>query len=153
MFFFRHRKKKTIEGERIDLHVETQRPADAFNDFVPSVIYGIYRHDSQIKIGECDLRIGMNKELYYAGNIGYRIYEPYRGHGYALQAAKLLMKVAADTYHMKELLITCTPDNIPSRRTIEKLGAELIHGNIPVPPSHWLYKRGETVKNIYRIIL
>ena len=152
MLFFR-RKKERIEGDEIDLEVETKRPADAFNDYVPSVIYGIYKHGSRIRIGECDLRIGMNPQLYYAGNIGYRIFEPYRGHGYACMAAQLLLKIARDTYHMEEILVTCSPDNTPSRKTIEKLHAEAVASDVPVPAGHWLYKRGERIKNIYRIML
>ena len=53
---------------------------------------------------------------------------------------------------MQELLITCSPDNIASRRTLEKLQGELVE-TADVPRSHWLYERGETVKNIYRFQL
>ena len=50
---------------------------------------------------------------------------------------------------MTELIITCSPDNIPSRRTLEKLGGTLLE-TANVPEDHWLYQRGEKVKNIYR---
>lgn len=145
-------RRTLTEGDRIDLKIEHIRQASSSNSYVPSEIYGIYRHGESRKIGECDLRIGMNEELYYAGNIGYRIYEAYRGHGYALDAAKTLMEIAKTRHGMSELILTCSPDNIPSRKTLEKLGGELIE-TIDVPSWHWLYQRGETVKNIYRFIL
>ena len=34
------------------------------------------------QIGGCNLRLGHSEALYYAGNIGYQIDEPYRGHHY-----------------------------------------------------------------------
>lgn len=49
---------------------------------------------------------------------------------------------------MDEIIITCSPENTASRRTIEKLGGELLE-TVEVPEDHWLYERGELVKNIY----
>ena len=45
-------------------------------------------------------------------------------------------------------LLTCSPDNTPSKKTLEKLGG-VLKENVDVPAWHWLYKRGETNKNIY----
>ncbi|MDO5109101.1 MAG: GNAT family N-acetyltransferase [Erysipelotrichaceae bacterium] len=149
MFLSRFLHKTVIEGEVLDLRLDQVRRPDASNLYVGSEIFCICLHGTNVKIGECDLRLGMNEELYYAGNIGYRIYERYRGHGYAYESAVMLMNYARDRYGMKELILTCSPDNIPSRKTLEKLGGELI-ATVPVPHWHWLYRRGETVKNIYR---
>ena len=38
------------------------------------------------QVGCCNLRLGHSGALYYAGNIGYRIDEPYRGRHYAGKA-------------------------------------------------------------------
>jgi predicted acetyltransferase len=91
----------------------------------------------------------MDEELYYAGNIGYRINTPWRGHSYAYDASLLMMQQARDVYHMDSLLITCSPDNPASKRTLQKLSGTLLE-TVDVPAWHWLYKRGETVKEIYR---
>jgi len=149
MLFQLFRKNRITEGDPVDLKLESHREPSFSNNYVPSDIYGIFLHGSSMRIGECDIRLGMNEELYYAGNIGYRIYEPYRGHGYAYFAAEMLMDYARDRHSMKELILTCSPDNIPSKKTLEKLGGELIE-TVDVPHWHWLYRRGETVKNIYR---
>ncbi len=144
--------KKRYSGDVVDLRQEFTRSANAFNNYVPSVIYGIYEHGTDLKVGECDLRLGMNEELYYAGQIGYRIYEPYRGHRFAYYACRILFGIARDEYGMNELLLTCSPENTPSRKTLENLGG-ILQENTDVPAWHWLYKRGETNKNIYLFTL
>ena len=90
----------------------------------------------------------MNDMLYYAGNIGYHVYERYRGNGYAYKACLELFKIAKNVYHMDKLIITCSPDNIASKKTLIKLGGQLLE-TCDVPKDHWLYLRGETVKEIY----
>lgn len=99
-------------------------------------------------VGYCDLRIGMNDMLYYSGNIGYHVYERYRGNNYAYKACLELFKIAKDKYHMNKLIITCSPDNIASKKTLIKLGGKLLEIS-EVPSDHWLYLRGETIKEIY----
>lgn len=53
---------------------------------------------------------------------------------------------------MKEVLITCSPENTPSRKTIEKAGFQYID-TVNVPADHYLYRRGEKVKNRYMLNL
>ena len=43
---------------------------------------------------------------------------------------------------MKELFITCTPDNHPSQRVCEKIGAKF-REMVDVPDGHDLYQRGK----------
>ena len=77
------------------------------------------------QIGCCNLRLGHSGALYYAGNIGYRIDEPYRGRHYAGKACRLLFQLAK-RHGMEYVIITCGPDNHPSRKTCEWLGGELL---------------------------
>lgn len=142
------RKKEKLIGETVDLIEEYRTSPSRLNDDAASVYFTICLHGTTERVGKIDLRIGMNRELYYAGNIGYRVDLAYRGHGYAYEACRVLFLAARDIFGMKELIITCSPDNEPSRRTLEKLGGILL-GTKDVPPDHWLYQRGETVKNIY----
>ncbi len=144
--------EKRIYGDVVDLVLERNIEPEYSSDHARNLIYSIYLHDSKKLLGTCDLRVGMNDELYYSGNIGYRIYEPNRGHHYAYYACLLLFDIAKDEYAMDKLIITCSPENIPSRKTLEKLGGNLLEVK-DVPTSHWLYKRGETMKNIYEYIL
>ena len=144
------RRSRTLPDDPVTLVEEQDIPADSRNSYVPSVLYSIELHGQ--RIGDCDLRLGMNEELYYAGNIGYNIQKEYRGHGYAYEACRILFRLARTKYHMEELIITCSPDNIASKKTLQKLGGQLLE-TVEVPAGHWLYQRGETVKNIYRFLL
>ncbi|MCH4207863.1 MAG: GNAT family N-acetyltransferase [Solobacterium sp.] len=154
MFDWLIHKQKTnrITGPIVDLAVDQKVAADWQNQYVPSVTYKIYRHGTDQEVGTCDIRLGMNKELYYAGNIGYHINLNERGHGYAYEACVLLFQIARDEYCMDQLIITCSPDNVASRKTLEKLNGKFLE-TVDVPIDHWLYRRGETVKNIYEYTL
>ena len=48
-----------------------------------------------------------------------------------------------------DVLITCDPDNLPSSKTIEKLGASFID-EVAVSPTEPGYRRGSRVKRRYR---
>lgn len=72
-------------------------------------------------MGSCDLRIGHNENLYYGGNIGYRVEEAYRGNHYAGKACLLLFELARK-HDLQYLIITCNPDNAASRKTCEYAG-------------------------------
>lgn len=116
--------------------------ADPTKNLVPSIIYDVVLGDDVI--GKLSLRLGDNENIYFGGHLGYTIYEAYRGHGYAYQACELLREVASDE-GFSHLIITCNPDNMPSIRTCEKLGAELIE-EVDVPEHNDMYHRGEHKK-------
>ena len=99
-------------------------------------------------IGYIDLRIGYTEYLYYLGNVGYRIYEEYRGHGYAYQACQLLFE-HAKCLQLPYLIITCDPDNVPSKKTLEKLNGKYM-GEKKVPITHPMFLQGDKIKCIYR---
>jgi predicted acetyltransferase len=146
------RKPKIYEGARVDLREErkvTDREAG-----YKSICYGIYLHGRRTRIGECDIRLGNegNEELYYAGEAGYRIGSGWRGHHYAYDACRIMMRIFRMEHHRHTMILTCSPDNIPSRCIIERLGGQFLE-ETDVPAWHWLYKRGEKQKRIYRVSL
>lgn len=49
---------------------------------------------------------------------------------------------------MTKLYITCNPDNIPSRKTCEKLGLEF-KGIIDLPEDNEMYLEGEKQKCLF----
>ncbi|MDO4378911.1 MAG: GNAT family N-acetyltransferase [Erysipelotrichia bacterium] len=114
------------------------------------LIYTIYLNSAKRKIGYCDLRTAHSAEMNYYGNIGYRINEKYRGNNYAYKASVLLIKIAK-MINMDYLLITCSPENIASEKTIQKLQARYI-ATVEVPRWHPLYF-SERTKKIYRLDL
>ncbi|MBR4425578.1 MAG: GNAT family N-acetyltransferase [Oscillospiraceae bacterium] len=91
---------------------------------VPSYHFDICTRTGE-RLGECTLRVGYIRRIYYGGHIGYGIDEPHRGHRYAEQACRILFRLAA-AHGMEYVYITCDPENLSSRRTCERLGGELL---------------------------
>jgi len=103
-------------------------------------------------VGHINLRIGNTNHLrLYAGHIGYSVMTAYRGHHYAERACRLLFPLAR-AHGFTELWITANPDNFPSRRTCERLGATLVE-IIRLPEDTDMYVRGEREKCRYRVDL
>ena len=112
--------------------------------FDPYTIFLIMVDDNEV--GRLVLRSGDESSRYFDGHIGYTIDEEYRGHNYAYQACLLLKEYVTE----KSLIITCDPNNIASKKTIEKLGCEYIETK-PVPKSLKKYfSKDELEKCIYR---
>lgn len=104
------------------------------------------------KAGSLSLRIGRTPSLeLYAGHIGYEVVPRFRGRHYAERACRLVLPLAR-LHGLDPLWITCDPDNLPSRRTCERLGARLVE-IVPVPPDSELYRQGERRKCRYRLDL
>ncbi len=138
------------DGE-IDLKIEEKAPSNEEKGYVPVYKYRITLHKSDDGIGSIDIRIGNNENLYYGGHIGYMIKESYRGNSYASKACKIIKNVAV-AHGMNRLIITCNPDNLPSRKTCEKAGLKLKE-IVNLPPYNEMYERGERQKCIYEWIL
>ena len=113
-----------LRDDELMLSLERAAPADPARGWVPAYHFHICLPDGT-KIGRCDLRLGHNRGLYYGGNIGYTIFPDYHGHHYAEKACRLLFELAK-RHELSWLIITCQPDNLPSRRTCERLGGELL---------------------------
>lgn len=110
--------------------------------------FDIILKSTKERIGYIDLRVGYTDYLYYLGNVGYRVYEEYRGHRYAYQACVLLFEYAKHL-ELPYLIITCDPDNIASKKTLERLPGEYL-GEKKVPITHPMFLQGEKIKCIYR---
>lgn len=158
------RKKHLYKGEIVDL-VERARVSEKTSfDGVPTVFYDIYlsgsnlgtnlgsNQGSNLKVGKCDLRLKNDGFMYYYGNVGYNIKESYRGHHYAYYACKILFKIAKEEFGMKELIITCNPDNDASYKTLKRLGGKLVE-IAQIPYDHELYEKGDRFKCIFRFKL
>ncbi len=124
-------------------------PADPLTGKVPDEHYAIVEKSSQAKVGGIRLRLSNRDDiLLYAGHIGYDVDEAYRGQHYAAYAC-LEMKPIALKHGFREVWITCNPDNWPSRRTCERIGAELVE-IVDLPEDSDMYQDGERQKCRYR---
>ena len=119
MLFHRNRAEYT-DGviDLVPLHIS--RP-DTELGFGHEQVWRITLHDSRPEIGQISYRDGESRCVYYFGHIGYHIDPPYRGHAYAYRACRLIEK-EIEKGGKTTAVITCDPDNIPSRKTCEKLG-------------------------------
>ncbi|HLL91231.1 MAG TPA: GNAT family N-acetyltransferase [Tepidisphaeraceae bacterium] len=100
--------------------------------------------------GGISLRVSNSPQtVLYFGHVGYNVFPAARGHRYAARAVKLLLPLAK-AHGLDPLWITCNPDNLASRRTIERVGGRLVNV-VPLPPDHPLRERGDVEKCRYLI--
>ena len=122
--FFRRKFRADFTDGVIDLVPAWLVPPDEEMGFGDCWDYIIAPHGVRREAGRISLRLGESPCVYYFGHIGYHVDEPYRGQHFARRACRLLrpLIVAAGK---SSVVITCDPDNIPSRRTCEGLGCML----------------------------
>ena len=110
----------------LELKLAGTDPYDLLKGWVPAYRFAMVHAASKVIMGNIDLRVGLTEKLrMMGGHIGYEVYEPYRGHRYATRACRLLLPFAR-TLGINPVLLTCDPANIPSVKTIEALGGELL---------------------------
>lgn len=134
------------DGE-IDLKISGKYLGD--EEMLPFYYYDIFLKDRFI--GRISMRIDSNFHSYYNGNIGYEIEENFRGKNYALKACKLVLPIAK-AHGMNELFLTCDENNIPSYKTIERLGGELLEIVKP-PKNYFAYRENMKKQRIYKLYI
>lgn len=139
-----------LKNDELHLILKKTTTENPKKNWLPAYHFAICDPFGQ-EMGSCDLRIGHNEQTYYGGNIGYTIYENFRGHHYSGKACLLLFELARK-HNMEYLLITCDPDNFPSRRNCEYAGGRLLE-IAKIPERNHMYQRGIREKCIYRIDL
>ena len=104
------------------------------------------------RVGEIELRLREDRDtLLYLGQVGYSVEPEYRGQRLASRSLRLL-KPLARRHNLRELWITCDPDNVASRRTCEQAGAVFVE-TVTLPGTHDLYAVGLRQKCRYRLRL
>ncbi len=99
-------------------------PACAQKRWVPYYHFAIVRHGKDI--GHLNFRVANSRIITeYDGHIGYRIFPTFRGFGYAAKACETLRPLLR-LHKFSSVILTCNPDNLASRHTIENLGASLL---------------------------
>jgi len=103
-------------------------------------------------VGTCSLRLGHDAQLrLFTGHVGYGVFPPARGHRYAERATRLMLPLAR-RHGYGSIWITVNPDNVHSRKTIERLGGELVE-IIDIPEGNPARDSGATQKCRYRVDL
>jgi predicted acetyltransferase len=118
---------------------------------VPTYFFRMMSIDRGEEMGNINLRIGSSPHIErYAGHIGYGVHPAYRGHHYASRSLALLLPFAR-SLGIDPLWITCDPDNVASRRSLELAGAEFME-IINVPEDCGIRKYGGKLRKCrYRL--
>lgn len=103
------------------------------------------------ELGTINLRLGANAHLErYAGHIGYGVHAAHRGHRYAARSVRLLLPLAR-RHELDPVWITCDPENLASRRSLEIAGAEFVE-IVEVPSDCGIRKFGGKLRKCrYRL--
>jgi len=120
------------DGELTLVLIECQ-PAESNPWGVPAYLFHMIGRESGHYMGRIRLRVGWNENIIrYAGQLGYAVEPEFRGHHYAERACRLILPLARQ-HGLTQLWITCHPDNSASRRTLERLGAQVVETvDIPI---------------------
>jgi predicted acetyltransferase len=142
-------RQEGIWGDELHLRLFDLEPEEMKQ--CPTYRFDIVRNSDGAEIGCIDLRVGFDEEIYYSGNIGYRIYEDYRGRGCAAKAASLLFGLAKE-HGMEKLMLTCNPDNVASAKTCERIGAKYVEF-VRVPKTSEQHQQGDRFKKRFELDL
>lgn len=112
--------------------------------------FDVFLNRPRKRIGYVSLRMGESPALYYLGHIGYRIDAPYRGHGYAAKACRMLLPFLREL-QLKSVCITANPENTASRKTCENIGCYL-ESIVAVPSAYRAVCSGADHKCRYILI-
>jgi len=137
-----------IEGKEIDLILSETREAVPEKEYLPCYVFDICPHGTSTKAGIISFRVGYNRNIHYGGNIGYGVFEEFRGNYFAAKACMLLKDLARKHGH-DHLIITCDPENSASRKTCDYIGSELLE-IVDMPEWTEMYQMGKKVKCRYR---
>lgn len=108
-------------------------------------------NDHEDEVGFINFRVGGTRHVnLVAGHVGYEVHEAFRGHSYSYHACVALKPLLRKHYDM--VLITVDPDNAPSIRIIEKLGARFLN-EVEVPSDDPAYANGARRKRRYEWVV
>ena len=110
-------------GGDLSLVLASFEPAAASIWHTPTYRFGL--RQGPLRVGHLNLRVADGAAVRFVGHVGYGVDESFRGHGLAGRAVQLVLPLAA-ACGVDPVWITCGPDNPASRRTLERLGAELV---------------------------
>jgi predicted acetyltransferase len=133
-----------------DLRLVLSDIADHVYHKAPTFFFRMVFAPTGAEVGKINLRVGSTPHIErYAGHIGYGVHEPFRGHHYAAQSVALLVPLARRV-GLDPLWITCDPENIASRRSLELAGATFVE-TVDVPIDCAIFRNGHPRKSRYRL--
>ena len=106
-------------------HASINVTSDVLNEYIEnSDRWAVALKDSEKVIGCAGLRSDHNRGKFYAKSINYVLSEDYWGKGYMTEAIKQIIKYLFDELNIDLLSAFHIPDNIKSKKVLEKCGFE-----------------------------
>lgn len=139
---------KLVDGD-LELVLAGRHPADPVKKYVPDYEFEMRQTGTLTHLGLIRLRIGSARILRYAGQIGYEVDEPYRGHRYAARSCRLLLPFAL-AHGLTAVWLTVDPKNTASQRTCEIISARYME-TVRIPKNHEMYQHGARYRRRYRL--
>jgi predicted acetyltransferase len=105
----------------------TARPPESrFLASAPEYRFAIHLKADGQRVGRIHLRITSDPSILRAvGHCGYAVDESHRRRGYATRALRLIRQLA-DQHRVSPIWILIAPDNVASRRAVERAGLRLV---------------------------
>lgn len=114
---------------------------------LPTRRFRIFDADTGSEVGGITFRYIVNDYLSkYRGHSGFTIDEPFRRQGYATAAGHKILEMAGQI-GLTEFVLTCSPENTASERTILGLGLTYDY-TVDVPDGSYLWQQG--IKKVKR---
>jgi tagatose 1,6-diphosphate aldolase len=133
-------------GDGIDLKLTGAMDAACSPWAVPAYTFEII--DDGTPVGLASLRLGSpQRELRYAGHVGYSVRPERRGERIAGRAVRRLLPLAR-AHGISQVWFTCHPTNLASKAVLRGLGARMVDV-VDIPPDYDAYARGEREKERY----
>ncbi|MDE0083729.1 MAG: GNAT family N-acetyltransferase [Gammaproteobacteria bacterium] len=134
----------------VHLQLREILPGDPSRGLAATHHFEIMLDDGTV-VGHINLRIGSARHLIMTvGHIGYAVRPEHRGHSYSYLACLALAPFARQ--HYDRVILTVDPDNTPSIRIIEKLGAVFVE-EVVVLEDDPAYANGARRKKRYEWVL
>ena len=101
-------------------------PGTEFHSSAVEYRFAIHRRTDDLRVGRIHLRITDDPLILRAlGHTGYAVDEAHRRNGYATRAIRLVVGLAR-VCGMTPLWVLIEPDNVASRKSVERVGFEFV---------------------------
>lgn len=138
-----------LVDDDLELVLVKKTPVDPVKGYVPGYEFEMRRPNESVSMGTIRLRIGSAVTLRFPGHIGYEVNKSFRGHRFAARSCALLLPLAR-SHGLSAVWLTVDPNNMPSRRTCEIIGANYVE-TVRIPKTHEMYAQGARYRRRYRL--
>lgn len=139
-----------LTDDELKLRFEGKKQVTEPDNEIQAYYFSMINQITEKKMGGINIKAGYTENiLKYRGNIGFTVYEEFRGKHYSARSCIHLIPVIK-IINMPHIWLTCNFDNIASMRNIERIGADYIDTvNVPVE-YYFYYAANARIKRRYK---